>query len=288
MNELSTELQQGVQTAIEKALQMDENGMVSAKHLYDFLGLSGGNYSRWIQRNLLRNASLSEGIDFKAAPTVVLPSDERMNTGVQPNPTKDYMISIEVAKYLAMDSHTERGREVKDYFSQTEHALVRVALKLPQMQQQQQMLMQRVEQLGALVTQYQSQIEDHNTRLALIDGGSKMVTTYQQKWVQETFEDVKKLAAVYTSGDWKACISALIDNSQKYLDDSYNEYARAYRLKYPQEIHPYRLAVIAEFDEFREAFENALLEQMRHFGLINPPKENPLNAFYASMNVEEV
>lgn len=40
-------------TPIEIALGIDENGMTTAKKLYEFLELDKSNYSRWLKRNIV-------------------------------------------------------------------------------------------------------------------------------------------------------------------------------------------------------------------------------------------
>ncbi len=258
------------QTPIEIALKMDENGMVSAKHLYEWLQLDPSHYARWCDKTIKNNPLTLENEDY----TLFAMQGEKIISGGRP--TFDYRISIELAKRIAANSPTKRGALARAYFQKCETAL-KVSVE------QYNMLCSRVEELGALVVKYQEQIDDHNARLALIDGGSKFVTSYQEKWVNDTFEKVKKLAPVYTGGDYKACIGALIDDSRKWLDESYNEYARAYKLKHPEDVNPFRLRVISEFDEFRDAIDNAIYEQMRRFDMVGAPKRSSaLDAFYAN------
>ena len=57
MNDLMNKV---VQTPIEIALGIDENGMTTAKKLYEFLGMDLKNYSRWIRNNITENQGLYE------------------------------------------------------------------------------------------------------------------------------------------------------------------------------------------------------------------------------------
>lgn len=52
MNELETTK---MQTPIEIALGVDENGMTTARALYDFLELAQGQFSRWAKTNIESN-----------------------------------------------------------------------------------------------------------------------------------------------------------------------------------------------------------------------------------------
>lgn len=60
-------------TPIEIALGIDENGMTTAKSLYEFLELNPSNYSKWCKRNILENEFAEENTDFWA----FVPQDER-------------------------------------------------------------------------------------------------------------------------------------------------------------------------------------------------------------------
>lgn len=53
-----------MQTPIEIALGIDENGMTTAKKLFDFLGMAKNNYSRWFRNNLINNEFAEENIDL--------------------------------------------------------------------------------------------------------------------------------------------------------------------------------------------------------------------------------
>ena len=44
------------QTPIEIALGIDENGMTTARKLYEFLEMDKSHYSRWYKQNVIDNA----------------------------------------------------------------------------------------------------------------------------------------------------------------------------------------------------------------------------------------
>lgn len=48
------------QTPIEIALQIDEDGMTSLRNLYEFLGLSPSQFSRWCRKNIIDNPFATE------------------------------------------------------------------------------------------------------------------------------------------------------------------------------------------------------------------------------------
>ena len=101
---------------IEAALEMDEDGRISARKLYEFLELAPSQFSRWAKRNLVNNNSFSVNVDFWGPRPMV--ADEK--TG---RLCDDYLVTPDVAKELAMLAHNEKGRQVRDYFSRKDSKL---------------------------------------------------------------------------------------------------------------------------------------------------------------------
>lgn len=97
------------QTPIEIALGIDENGMTTAKMLYDFLGMNQKNYSRWVKNNITGNEFAEENVDFWA----VFPEEDRK---FNPCPTQDFKLTASFAKKLSMQQKNERGEQARNYF----------------------------------------------------------------------------------------------------------------------------------------------------------------------------
>lgn len=57
MNDLEVTM---AQTPIEIALGVDENGMTTAKKLYEFLEMDKSHYSRWVKANIVDNEFATE------------------------------------------------------------------------------------------------------------------------------------------------------------------------------------------------------------------------------------
>lgn len=91
---------------------------VSARELYLGLGLSSSQWSRWVDTNILNNEYFSQGIDF-----VQLDTKSSANS---PNPPKDFAITIEMAKHLAMMARTDKSHEYRKYFIELEKRTHRV------------------------------------------------------------------------------------------------------------------------------------------------------------------
>lgn len=61
MNDLEVTM---AQTPIEIALGVDENGMTTAKKLYEFLEMDKSHYSRWVKANIVDNEFATENEDY--------------------------------------------------------------------------------------------------------------------------------------------------------------------------------------------------------------------------------
>lgn len=97
------------QTPIEIALGIDENGMTTARKLYEFLGMDIKNYSRWCRNNIIGNQFAEENVDY----WVFFIKEENPLGG---RPTADYKLTAHFAKKLSMMQKTEKGEAARDYF----------------------------------------------------------------------------------------------------------------------------------------------------------------------------
>jgi len=91
---------------------------VSAKDLYLTLGLDKSNWNRWVITNIAQNEFFHVGKDW-----------EGFVIKTNGNETTDYLISLDMAKHLAMMARTDKSHEVRNYFiecEKTQH------IKLPQ------------------------------------------------------------------------------------------------------------------------------------------------------------
>lgn len=87
--------------------------LVSARDLYIGLGYDLSHYTRWIKKNIIDNSFCEENIDWCSFAINGEPSNEVFN----PNPTKDYALSLDLAKKLAMMAKTEVGFHIYDYLN---------------------------------------------------------------------------------------------------------------------------------------------------------------------------
>lgn len=108
MNEIANAT---MQTPIEIALGIDENGMTTAGKLYDFLGMDRRNYSRWFKNNFTKNQFAEENVDY-------FPFVTNEECGGQAS--QDAKLTSAFAKKLSMQQKNERGEQARNYFVSVE------------------------------------------------------------------------------------------------------------------------------------------------------------------------
>jgi phage anti-repressor protein len=108
-------VENGVKEFIEistRTIGGEEVNSVSARDLYLDLGLDKTHWSRWSKENIVENEFLTQGVDF--IQLAIMASAEN------PNPPKDYAVTIEFAKHIAMMAKTQRAHDYRNYFIECE------------------------------------------------------------------------------------------------------------------------------------------------------------------------
>lgn len=120
-------------TPIEIALGIDENGMTTAKRLYEFLELNPSNYSRWVKSNISENQFADDGVDYWS----LVMDDER---NFNPNPTQDFKLTAHFAKKLSMTQKSQKGEDAREYFTKVEDGAKQMVLRMQEMSPQLQVM----------------------------------------------------------------------------------------------------------------------------------------------------
>jgi anti-repressor protein len=180
MNELQTS---NMKTPIEIALGVDENGMTTAKKLYEFLELDSRNYSRWCKTNIVENEFADENVDYWA---FVIDEERNFN----PNPTTDYKLTAHFAKKLSMKGNGERAEQARQYFITIEDRAKQEVINRSQLSPQMQMVMQMAESMARQELEQKRQAEKVNR-------------------IEQTVSNMKD---IFTKpiGDWKSEINGRI------------------------------------------------------------------------------
>lgn len=85
---------------------------VSAKTLYDFLGLAPTQWTRWAKKNIIKNPYAIENEDY-----IIFDLQSNITPG---RPTDDYAITLDLAKKLSMMARTAKGEDARNYFLECE------------------------------------------------------------------------------------------------------------------------------------------------------------------------
>lgn len=121
-----------MRTPIEIALDIDNEGMTTAKKLYDFLELNPAHYARWCKTNITDNEFAEENIDYWA----LTQDGERV---FNPNPTRDFKLTAHFAKKLSVKGSGAKAEQAREYFATVEERVKQKAIDRSQLSPQMQM-----------------------------------------------------------------------------------------------------------------------------------------------------
>lgn len=169
-------IEKTMQTPIEIALGVDENGMTTASKLYAFLELSPSNYSKWCKTNITENEFAEENVDFTR---FVI----KYESGVGIKEREDFKLTSKFARKLSMTQKNHRGELARDYFTTLEDKAKEMVINRSQLSPQMQMLMGMVETQARQELEQKRQAE-HITKL---EENQKAITTAMQGRAEEDF-----------------------------------------------------------------------------------------------------
>ena len=135
--------------------------LVSARELYDGLGLQRTNRKNWCAKNIENNDFFKENVDWIGC-----------MVNIQGNDCKDFAITLEFAKHLAMMSRTEKSHEYRNYFIECE----KIAQELSQPKLPTTYKEALIELLGAI--EKNEQLEAHNESLTKKIGEDKPLVDF--------------------------------------------------------------------------------------------------------------
>jgi len=112
---------------MEELLKVNTNSqgeaVCSARELYLALGFNSTQWKRWYEKNIICNPFATEHKDWEGFDIM-----SSSNNGI---PTKDFAITIDFAKRLAMLARTEKGEAIRSYFIAMEQKVLN-HVELPQ------------------------------------------------------------------------------------------------------------------------------------------------------------
>ena len=166
-------------TPIEIALDIDSEGMTTARKLYEFLGLAQGQFSRWAKANIIDNQFATENEDYWG-----------FDIDVEGNKTVDYKLTAHFAKKLSVKGNGEKAEQAREYFTAVEEKVKQTAIDRSQLSPQLQLMNMLVESMNKAELEQKRQAQ-------------------QIEQVQTTVDNMKE---IFTEpiGDWRNEINARI------------------------------------------------------------------------------
>ena len=150
MNDMQVTLNQ---TPIEIALGIDENGMTTARKLYEFLELRPDNFSRWCKTNIAQNEFATENEDYFR-----LVFDDETPTGGKIQ-REDFKLTAHFAKKLSMKGNGEKAEQAREYFTRLEERTKELAIDRSQLSPQMRLMNMLVENMSRQELEQKRQAE---------------------------------------------------------------------------------------------------------------------------------
>ena len=95
-------------------IKIYQGNLIDAKELHAFLEIKSP-FRKWVERYIIK--LFNEGIDFRTK----LSENKKQGRG---RPSKEYFLTIDTAKRLAMMAKTSRGDEARNYFLECEKIIL--------------------------------------------------------------------------------------------------------------------------------------------------------------------
>lgn len=241
-------------TPIEVALDIDSEGMTTAKKLYAFLELSPSNYSKWCRTNITENGFAEENVDYWA---FVL-NDE---WGGQA--TTDYKLTAHFAKKLSVKGNSEKAEEAREYFTTVEERVKQKAIDVSQLSPQLRLMNMLVESMNKAEIEQKKQAEQIAKVETTVNNMKEIFTEPIGDWKNDINAKAREIS-IKSGIDYQALYNQLYGElemtahcSLKRLQD--NKVARmekAGNTKTAIKVATTKIAVIYDKPQLKAIFEN--------------------------------
>ena len=185
MNDLETTK---MQTPIEIALGVDENGMTTARKLYAFLELAQGQFSRWAKSNIVDNEFAAENEDYWRFDINV----ETPTGGIVKR--DDYKLTAHFAKKLSMKGNGAKAEEARDYFTTLEERVKQKVIDLNQLSPELQMFQKIFNSVAEQQLEQKRQAEQLNHVERRVESIREVVALDTTSWRDDTGNILRKIS----------------------------------------------------------------------------------------------
>lgn len=257
------------QTPIEIALGIDENGMTTAKRLYEFLELNPGNYARWYKSNITDNEFAEIGVDYYSS---------SMKSEGKGNFAEDFKLTAHFAKKLSCKGSGEKAELAREYFATVEEKAKEVTINRTMLSPQMQMFYAIADEQAKMELEQRRQAEqlnriEHNQNAIAETFTTATDTEEFKSWVNKCIGRIAE-SQKYTNG---ATRSVRYQNARTESYDRLNQKRPCRltrRVAYAKEIALQngatktaansinRLTVIASDKDLKPIYETVIREMM--------------------------
>ena len=191
-------------TPIEAELGVDENGMTTARNLYNFLELAQGQFSRWAKVNITENEFATENEDWWG-----------FDINVEGNVVKDYKLTAHFAKKLSVKGNSEKAEQAREYFATVEERVKQKAIDLTQLSPELQMFNKIFQSVAEQQLEQKRQAEKIAEVENRVDSIREVVSLDTTSWRDDTGKILKKIGTSLGGGQ---AYSQVRNESYELLD----------------------------------------------------------------------
>lgn len=181
MNDLTNVID--MRTPIEIALDINSEGMTTARKLYDFLGLAQGQFSRWAKTNITDNEFATENEDWWG-----------FDIDVEGNIVKDYRLTAHFAKKLSVKGNSEKAEQAREYFTMVEERVNQKAIDMSQLSPELQMFNKIFQSVAQQQIEQKRQAEKIEKVEATVNNMKEIFTQPIGDWKAEINERVREIS----------------------------------------------------------------------------------------------
>ena len=239
-------------TPIEVALDIDSEGMTTARKLYQFLGLAQGQFSRWAKTNITDNEFATENEDYWG-----------FDIDVEGNRTVDYKLTAHFAKKLSVKGNSEKAEEAREYFTTVEERVKQKAIDVSQLSPQLRLMNMLVESMNKAEIEQKKQAEQIAKVETTVNNMKEIFTEPIGDWKNDINAKVREIS-IKSGIDYQTLYNQLYGElemtarcSLKRLQD--NKVARmekAGNTKAAIKVATTKIAVIYDKPQLKAIFEN--------------------------------
>lgn len=176
-------------TPIEIALGIDDKGMTTARKLYDFLEMNKAAFARWAKTNIECNEFYEENKDWWG-----------FNIMLNGNECKDYKLTTDFAKHLSMESHSDKGKEARNYFVKVEDTLKESVVQIKNLSPELQMFQHLFNGLAKQEIELKKISEQSEEVLHKVESIRDLVSLDTISWREDTGNILRKIAVALGGG----------------------------------------------------------------------------------------